>query len=242
MHKSSLYDLLQQDFLPLDTVKWDIPITFYTNQEFQTKTLGRFEKKGTLLPYKKITVPKINMQMGALMGDPQEFDDWQKDNNLPTPSRVLIGVSGVGKTSRIFHVARQGFVLYNTAADGIEDQDACYQQFFIDVNKTSNQLEAEVYFTLWIASKLVALYHLLSRHPDLTPEQFLIMQLNGRSKTFAIVYMQVKEYYREFELPNNLELFAFLTGQIKRLIKQEYKLIGIAFDEASLMDDCCRNM
>lgn len=215
-----------------------IPTTYDINPDFQKKKLGRFNKNNIFLPYKNIAKERLNMQLAILVGEIKKENDWKTEEKKSSrvASSVLIGVSGAGKTSRIFNNARQGYVLYCTAGDMVEDRDNYYLHFVELLKIQESQAHANSLMGVWILSKLLALLHLVSKYPELTPEQFLILQLNGRSEyfkdCFSQLYTTATKYNWIFAYSTAIK---FLTQKIRERVTNKH--IGIVFDEASIMEN-----
>jgi hypothetical protein len=82
-----------------------------------------------------------------------------------------------------------------------------------------------------ILCRLLLLLHLLRYNPNLTPEQFFRVQVNGGSEHIANLVIVIKHYTSEtVQL-----LLTEASRQVRRYFQQGMELI-IAVDEASLAD------
>jgi hypothetical protein len=154
---------------------------------------GRFRLKNKPLPFDGNIV---DMRLVGLAGEPHR----QAASLSATLSRnvldsechfVLLGPSGCGKTRADFDVARNVLSMYIECSDPNDERrssttDKVFQSLVSELRLMRTKANdgefrelANQRVTAHLLGRLLALRLLLKAHPSLTPEQYLLAQING---------------------------------------------------------------
>eukprot|EP01124_Arcella_intermedia_P022961 TRINITY_DN3540_c0_g1_i10.p1 TRINITY_DN3540_c0_g1~~TRINITY_DN3540_c0_g1_i10.p1 ORF type:complete len:714 (-),score=101.30 TRINITY_DN3540_c0_g1_i10:2188-4329(-) len=202
------------------------------------KKLGPFFKKA--LP---MTNKVFDMRFAELPKDaPDTLEDLELDPSTEM-HRILVGNSGCGKTRTIFDVGRKYFtVFFECGLMEDEDKlnpgtDRAFMKFFDDVKSKVDELvlvEFRKYvkqrIALEVTSRLLYLRLLFDTKPDLTPEEYLVSQLNGAQQTIAtIIGLLSNETYENLDTLQRV----VVENMAKDILKNQGKII-FALDEINV--------
>jgi len=156
---------------------------------------------------------------------------------------ILLGKSGEGKTRAIFDVARNVFtIVFECVTPGDERQEVTKDRAFLDMAKQlyttidwSNVEEArqrvEYRVDVEIVSRLLLLRLLTIKFPQLTPQEFLLSQLNGGSEVISkIVRVLLNESWSDI-ISIRIDVMSDLQRDV---LIGECKNLVFAVDEAGL--------
>jgi hypothetical protein len=217
-----------------NSIKIPTLTAYFHDPDKQHKRLGRFNKETVHIPAKPLdTKFRFLAQLNGLIVPPDPKDElmWNDINVYSTKPYAFIGVTGAGKTHKIFGTARYGYMLYFTAADRPDEKDHTVSLLYATISDNEGKNSAYVY--LWIASKLLGLLILLQDYPDMTPEQFFLSQLNGKSQYYADCYTVMLEK----GVRGTIFLCRMLIERIRTqpIVVGNKNRLGIAVDEASIL-------
>jgi len=135
---------------------------------------------------------------------------------------ILLGKSGIGKTRTILDVAKNLFTLY--IVTDLESYDLDWRK----EDKTLRIINHRLYVE--ISARLMFLYKYSQLYPALTPQQYLLSQLNGAQKSIMRILRQLERINHQ----DTKTLPALILRYLEPLLKQnnQNQLI-VAVDEAA---------
>jgi hypothetical protein len=210
------------------------------NHARQSEILGRFYRENVTLPIH--FMGEIDMKSHGFFDKREYTKKWRSRDQLdqsmeyiPYTPVVYIGVSGAGKTYQIQRHAVDGFVLYTTAGDKIQERDAYFSK--LDRSLLSvGSVDAMTFTLLWITIKLASLYIKLSKNNGYTPLEFALSQINGSTVYYEDCFEACLALNETTNFCNMESIHATLIANIRELRPNDY--IGIAFDEAQMIINC----
>lgn len=195
------------------------------DEKFTKENLGAFYK----IPLPR-TNQTIDMRFAILPSDaPDTLKQLKNFDPKFESHHILIGTSGCGKTRMIFDVARQYYTVFFECGTIEEENnrnpgtDRLFASFFNDIQKKAKKVSderiedlkdyADQRIALEVASRLLFLRLLADKMKDLSPERYLVSQLNGAPE----VINRIKAILRN----ENTSILSMLIDEVLSSLKQD---------------------
>jgi hypothetical protein len=220
--------LKHAEFLPLfadalAAISWPLPqVQLYKNPHSITNALPTVQvRDGAMEPQ----LPLLTGDLGNPLADSPVVAAVSKElQKADRTIHTFVGVSGVGKTKATFDLARKYFGIYLEFNSRYRDHyrdDCSFAGNMADIihQSPTGYLATITYQIVLLATaRLVALLLMKLKYPNMTPEQWLLMQINGNFDLRLPLLTSIREILPKFfpevhDLVGIWKLFESTTDQ-----------------------------
>ena len=164
----------------------------------------------------------------------EEQQQKQKENyDLDNKIQILLGVSGIGKTHKLFNLGKTQYLIYISAkpktnvSSSNQPFDHTYPTYYYSINNVKNSQDySKLYTLVFIFTRVKHLEILINDNNNLTPFKFLLSQVNSSSKIIDIFYRKILEIIDAGIDQNSIKVL------IKQSLEKINQNIIISIDEA----------